>query len=64
MLQRNFNEIDLRTLLFSAQNYEADIEEGRFKIKSGLKGNRWEIIVEPDYFDKLLVVITAYPIEN
>jgi hypothetical protein len=63
MLQRDFDEIDLREMLQSAKNFEKDIEEGRFKITSGLNGRKWEIIVEPDASEKLLVIITAYSIE-
>jgi hypothetical protein len=64
MVQRYFNEIDLRTMLHSATNFEKDIEEGRFKIMSSLRNSAWEIIVEPDYQEKVLVLVTAYSIEG
>jgi hypothetical protein len=60
MIQRNFTEIELRTMLVSAQSYEKDFEEGRYLVKSKLNGKGWEIIVEPDYEEKMLVIITAY----
>ena len=61
MIQRGFTELELRTMLLNAYNIEKDKEEGRFLIKSKHIGNNWEIIVEPDLDEKLLVVITAYP---
>jgi hypothetical protein len=63
MEDRNLTEIDLRGMLETASDYWNDIEEGRFVIVSKLKNKDWEIIVEPDYFEKILVVITAYPKE-
>jgi hypothetical protein len=64
MVQRSFTEIDLRSMLFFAQDHKEDIEEGRFKILSELNHVPWEIIVEPDHFEKLLVIVTAYPLED
>jgi hypothetical protein len=42
----------------------ADILEGRFIIDVTHAGSPWEVIVEPDDVRKLLVVITAYPVEQ
>ena len=64
MVQRDFSEIELRTMLHGAHNFENDAVFGRFKIKSKLKGKSWEIIVEPDSIEKLLVIITGYQIEE
>jgi hypothetical protein len=64
MENRNLTEIDLRGLLETASSYWNDIEEGRFVIVSRFKNKDWEIIVEPDHFEKIVVVITAYPKEN
>ena len=36
--------------------------EGRWLIKTRHNGYSWEVIVEPDSFIKLQVVITAYPV--
>jgi hypothetical protein len=60
MLQRSFNEIELREMLKNAKGYESDIEEGRFKIVTSFKRGNWEIIVEPDYDEKVVVIVTAY----
>jgi len=61
---RAFNELDLRRMLEYASGYRADILEGRFVIEARHAGWPWEIIVEPDDVHKLLVVITAYPVER
>jgi hypothetical protein len=63
MENRNLTEIDLRGMLETASDYWNDIEECRFVIVSRLKNKDWEIIVEPDCFEKILVIITAYPKE-
>jgi len=64
MISRNFSEIELREMLINAKEFEKDIEDSRYKITSKLRTKKWEIIVEPDYFEKLLVIITAYCIEE
>lgn len=60
MNQREFSEIDLRRMLEKALNYVPDEIEGRWKIQSHDDRSDWEIIVEPDDEEELLVVITAY----
>ncbi len=64
MGDRDFTEIDLREMLQRAQRYRADVEEGRWVIETRHRRRRWEVIVEPDPEERLLVVITAYPIEG
>jgi hypothetical protein len=62
MEDRDFSEVDLRLMLENARGYRADIVEGRFVIETEHKRARWEVIVEPDELDHLLVVVTAYPV--
>ena len=62
MLQRDFTEIDLRTMLDRATGYHADFVEGRLIITTDHRHQAWEVIVEPNFQDRLLVVITAYPL--
>lgn len=62
MEDRQFNEVDLRTMLERAQSYRRDIVEERWLIETHHKEHAWEVIVEPDIVGKLLVVITAYPV--
>ena len=42
----------------------ADILAGRFVVDARHAGGSWEVIIEPDELRKLLVVITAYPIDR
>ena len=62
MEDRAFNESDLRKMLGRSTNYRADIVEERWIIETQHKRHRWEVIVEPDELEKLLVIITAYPV--
>lgn len=39
-----------------------DYEPGRWRISTRHEGQAWEINVEPDLTEQLLVVITAYPV--
>jgi hypothetical protein len=64
MEDRAFNEVDLRRMLEHASGHRADILEGRFVIDSQRAAKDWEIIVEPDDLRQLLVVITAYPVDQ
>lgn len=60
MLDRQFNEVDLRRMLADASGLVPQ-PEGRFAVRTQHGGRQWEIIVEPDPTDRVLVVITAYP---
>jgi hypothetical protein len=64
MEDRAFDEIDLRRMLEYASGLRADILEGRFVIDVTHAERPWEVIVEPDDVRRLLVVITAYPVEQ
>lgn len=64
MEDRAFNEVDLRRMLEYASGHRADILEGRHVIDVVHGGRPWEVIVEPDEVRALLVVITAYPVEE
>jgi hypothetical protein len=64
MEDRGFNEVDLRRMLEHAKAHRADIVEDRFAIEARHAGAPWEVIVEPDPVRRLLVVITAYPVEQ
>lgn len=65
MEQRAFTEVELRQMLEDAIGYREDVVEDRWVIETRRhRGRRWEVIVEPDPVEELLVVITAYPVEN
>jgi hypothetical protein len=48
----------------SAQRFRADEVEDRFLIETRFKGKPWEIVVEPDETDHLLVIVAAYGVDR
>ena len=62
MVDREFTEIDLRQMLEDASGLRRDVEQGRWVITARHYGRAWEIVVEPDQAEHVLVVITAYPV--
>ncbi len=64
MVDRDFTEVDLRTMLENAGSYRIDAVEGRWVIETQHRRYPWEVIVEPDSSEWLLVVVTAYPIDR
>ena len=44
--------------------YKRDVVEGRWVIETRHGRKDWEVIVEPDNAQRLLVVVTAYPVEE
>jgi hypothetical protein len=51
-------------MLHKAKGYRRDIVQGRWVIQTRHRKRPWEVIVEPDLAENLLVVITAYPLEH
>ena len=64
MEDRDFNEVDLRTMLQHARSCRKNIVEDRWVIETRHQRCQWEIIVEPDIIGRLLVVVTAYPVRE
>ena len=64
MEDRDFTEVDLRLMLNDAQSIRADTVEGRFVVACRFRRRAWHVIVEPDEHDQLLVVVTAYSVEE
>jgi hypothetical protein len=63
MLDRSFSETDLRAMMEGAIGIrEKDDDPGRWIVTTMYDSAGWEVIVEPDAADKLLVVVTAYPL--
>lgn len=60
MADRRFNEVELRTMLAEASDY-AKQPDGRSIVFTQREGRNWEVVVEPDSRDRVLLVITAYP---
>jgi hypothetical protein len=64
MEDRGFNEVDLRRMLRHASAHTRDIIAGRFVIAARHAGQSWAVIVEPNEGRQLLVVVTAYPVDE
>ncbi len=64
MLDRQFDEVDLRRMLEEAVGYQQDFVEDRFIIETAHQGRLWRVVVEPDEELQLLVVVTAYRMEE
>ena len=64
MVDRGFSEIDLRSMMEAAMRLRVDEEPGRWIVETSHASRPWEVIVEPDAEDRLLVVITAYPVKE
>ncbi len=60
MIDRRFTEVDLRRMLEKADGIRRDVVEGRWLVQTKHRRTPWEVIVEPDAVQQLLVVITAY----
>ena len=61
MVDRSFNEADLRLIVENATGYYENHQEGRWAIESKHDGRPWEIIVEPVPEEQIPVIVTAYP---
>jgi len=62
MVDREFTELDLRQMLEDASGLRPDVEAGRWVVTTRHRRRAWEIVVEPDEAERVLVVITAYPV--
>jgi hypothetical protein len=47
-----------------ASSLDADVAEGRWIASCRHERKPWEVIVEPDFEQQLLVVVTAYPVDD
>lgn len=63
MIDRQFNEADLRLMMDEATNYRKNHEEGRYAVESRHDNRPWEVIVEPLLDEQVLLVITAYSVD-
>ena len=64
MVDRGFNETDLRDMLQRATGFRPDSEPGRWVISTTHDRQPWEAIVEPSPPERLLVVVTAYNVSG
>jgi hypothetical protein len=64
MEDRRFTEVDVRRMLERASGYRRDVVPGRWVIETKHSRRNWEVIVEPLISERLLLVVTAYPVES
>jgi len=64
MEERGFSELELRGMLESATAFRASGAPGRWLIETRHRDSEWAVIVEPDAVDRILVVVTAYPVST
>jgi hypothetical protein len=64
MEDRGFTEVDLRLMVRDAHNLRAGAQPGRFVVECSFRGRLWHVIVELDTEEQLIVVVTAYGVEE
>ncbi len=60
MEERGLTEVELRALLQDADLLLPDVVEGRWAATGRRSSESWEIILEPDVQDHVVVVVTVY----
>ena len=51
-------------MMEGASGFHEDRQPGRWVLETKRDTRAWEVVVEPDSEDRLLVVITAYPLDQ
>ena len=59
--ERAFSDVELRTMIEQTSAIEPSRRPGRFLLRTRHGGHAWVVVVEPDYDDRLVFVVTAYP---
>jgi hypothetical protein len=62
MIDRAFTEVDLRLMIEVATGICPGGSAGRWTVETVRDGEAWEVVVEPDEIDRVIVVITAYKV--
>lgn len=62
MVDRQFNEVDLRLMLEHASGYHEDQAPDRWVIETIHDKKPWQIIVEPIPEERTFVVVTAFAV--
>lgn len=60
MVDRRFNEAELREMLVAPKGIQPNHEPGRWVVACRHAGTAWEVIVEPDFASDIVIVVTAY----
>jgi hypothetical protein len=61
MEERQFSEVELRTMLTDATRIAPARRPGRFVATTRRGAQPWVVVLEPDEDEQLLFVVTAYP---
>jgi len=61
MEERDFSEVELRTMLAETTELMPGRQPGRFLAKTRHRGRPWSVVLEPDRDDRVLLVVTAFP---
>ena len=61
MEERGVADVELRAMLEDATGLEPSRKPGRWVVITKHKNTPWHIVVEPNYADRLLQVVTVYP---
>jgi hypothetical protein len=62
MRHRSFSETDVRHMLFLVRRIRPMEDPCRWSVDSELDGIPWRIILEPVPAERVVVVVTAYPL--
>ena len=64
MTDRGFSEADLRIMMENVVRLNQGSRPGRWNLETTHLGDPWEVVVEPDEHERLIVVITAYKVNT
>lgn len=60
MEERQLSEVELRAMLDGATRLKPSARKGRWIVTTTLRGRLWAVVLEPDFDDHVIFVVTAY----
>lgn len=63
MVQRDFNEIDVRMMLVVAERVRWGSQPDRWIVSTLHRGDAWEVVIDRDEAAQCLIVVTAYRLD-
>jgi hypothetical protein len=60
MEERGFSEVELRTMIAKVSRVTAARHPGRFVAMTQHAGEPWAVVLEPEWDDQLLFVVTGF----
>lgn len=61
---RGFTEVELRRMLERADGFEPDAMADRWRIRTRHRRQEWIVVVEPEFDQRTVVVVTAYSVKR